>query len=84
MTEGEGAHNNVIGPFGINNRNKKGKAAIEFIHLANLRAMSTFFEHPSYVTHTKNFDKDQPPMQLMLDTISVSTHSAKYIRDCKV
>jgi hypothetical protein len=84
MTKDKGAHNNIIGPFGINNRNKKGEAAIEFLHLANLRAMSTFFGHPSYVTHTQKLDKDQPPMQLMLDTISVSTHSAKYIRDCKV
>ena len=39
----EGTTNDVLGPFGFNNRNEKGLMAIDFLQHNNFRVMTTFF-----------------------------------------
>eukprot|EP00956_Cyclotella_meneghiniana_P041976 scaffold247383_cov38-Cyclotella_meneghiniana.AAC.1 len=48
----------------------------------DLRAMTTYFKHDKYTTHTSNFTS--PPTPLTLDSISVSSNGVKNVRDCKV
>ena len=39
-----------IESYGLNNRNSKGKEAINILNLHNLYAPSTFFNHKNYTT----------------------------------
>ena len=52
-----------IGSYGLNNRNAKGKEAINILNLHNLYAPSTFFKHKNYTTW-KYFDGHNRPYQL--------------------
>jgi hypothetical protein len=40
----------VLGPFGIDNRNDKGAAALNFLQSLKLRVMNTYYNHPHYCT----------------------------------
>ena len=72
----------VIGPYGLDNRNEKGSQAISFLLQMDLRVMSTYFEHKYYTTHLSKFTTPHTP--LTLDSISVSSNGMKRVRDCKV
>ena len=70
----------VLGPYGLNNRNKKGISALSFLENNNLRVMTSFFEHKEYGTHLVEFNKTS----ITLDSISVSAKSFSRVKDCKV
>ena len=54
---GEGSHGNVVGPFGLGERNERGDRLMQFCIQNNLSIMSTFFEHPTRRLYTwKNPD----------------------------
>jgi hypothetical protein len=77
----ESVHN-ILGPFGLNNRNEKGEMALAFLQQMNLKVMTSFFEHKNYTTHISQFHN--PPTPLTLDSISVSIKGSERVKDCKV
>ena len=72
---------NVIGPHGINNRNKKGVWALQWLNMMQLKAANTFFEHHDYTTHTSFLP---PSLPQMLDIWSISSSSFKRVQNCGV
>ena len=71
----------VIGPFGLNNRNTKGKSLLRFLNSHNLRFANSFFEKKSYTTWAS---PSASRSKHTLDGWSVSTTAWKMIRDCDI
>ena len=59
----------TLGPWGIDNRNMKGKGHLGIFSHNKLKVTNSFFKKPSFVTW-RSFNKAQSPH--MLDVISVS------------
>ena len=77
----EGAEfNDVLGPFGIETRNKKGKDLLQIYQANNLRILNTYFESPSHVTYV-SFNKEKS--KCMLDTITASKSVYKKVIYCR-
>jgi hypothetical protein len=79
-----GTLDEVLGTFSLNNRNEKGLSALSFLQQMSLKVMTTFFSNKSYVTHTSNFNRDDEPIKLTLDSISVSKSGSNRVHNCKV
>ena len=72
--------NDVLGPFGIELRNKKGKDLLQIYQANNLRIKNTYFESPSHVTYV-SFNKEKS--KCMLDMIAVSKSVSRKVIDCR-
>ena len=70
----------VIGRFGINNRNNKGKDLLFLIKSFNLKILLTFFQHANYVTYRSFSAKKSPHM---LDNFIFCNEFFKRVLDCK-
>ena len=71
----------VIGPFGIDNRNMKGRRLMSvFIH-NRLRVANRYFNKPSFVTW-RSFNATRSPH--MLDLITPSDSFFKHVKNCGV
>jgi exonuclease III len=74
--------NDVLGPFGIETRNEKGRDVIQTYQCNNLRFMNACFEHKNnYFTHESN---NRERTRSVIDIIAVSRSLAHLVTDCKV
>ena len=71
----------TLGPWGINNRNMKGRRLLGFFSHNQLKIANSFFRNSSYVTW-RSFNKSRSPH--MLDVISVSKDFYKNVRNGEV
>ena len=71
----------TLGPWGISNRNMKGRRLIEFLSHNQLKTSNIFFKEPSYVTW-RSFNKMRFPH--MLDVISVYEKFFKCVKSCGI
>ena len=71
-------HQKTLGPWGIYNRNMKGRRILGFFSHNRLKVTNSFFKKPSFVI-LRSFSKVRSPH--MLDVISVSETFFKYVRN---
>ena len=71
----------ILGPWGINNSNMKGRRLLGFFSHNQLKIANRFFKKPSYVTWI-SFNKMRSPH--MLDVISVSENFFKCVKSCGI
>ena len=71
----------VIGPFGIDNRNMKGRRLLSVLSQNRLRVTNSYFKKSSFVTW-RSFNASRYPH--MLDVITTSDLFFKHVRDCGV
>ena len=71
----------VIGPFGIDNRNMKGRRLLSVLSQNIPRVTNSYFKKPSFVTR-RSFNASRSPH--MLDVITTSDSFFKHVRDCGV
>ena len=71
----------VIGPFGIDNRDMKGRILLIVLSQNRLRVANSYFTKPSFVTW-RSFNASRSPH--MLDLITTSDSFLKHVRDCGV
>ena len=71
----------VIGPFGIDNRNIKGRILLSFLSQNRLIVANSYFKKPSFVTW-RSFNASRSPH--VLDVITTSDSFFKHVRDCGV
>ena len=71
----------VIGPFGIDNRNMKGRILLSFLSQNRLRVINSYFNKPSFVT-CRSFNASRSPH--MLDLTTTLDSFFKHVRDCGV
>ena len=71
----------VIGPFGIDNSNMKGRRLMSVLSQNILRVANRYFNKPSFVTW-RSFNASRSPH--MLDVIATSELFFKHVRDCGV
>ena len=71
----------VIGPFGIDNRNMKGRRLLISLIQNRLRVTKSYFKKPYFVTWI-SFNASRYPH--MLDVITTSDSFFKHVRDCGV
>ena len=71
----------LIGPFGIDNRNMKGRILLSVLNQNRLRVANSYFNIPSFVT-CRSFNASRYPH--MLDVITTSDLFFKHVRDCGV
>jgi hypothetical protein len=74
----EDCYNKVLGPYGIDRRNQKGKQLLNFLAVNKLKLMNSFFENSSYSTWSDIKTGDPH----MLDVWS--TTESKIFRSCAV
>ena len=70
----------ILGPHGLDNRNKKGEQLLELLLSYDLKIANSFFTKESYTTW-KQFNESRS--QHMLDVFSISGSSWKRVRDCE-
>ena len=71
----------TLGPWGINNRNMKGRRLLGFFSNNQLKIANSFFKKYSYVTW-RSFNKTRSPH--MLDVVSVSKNFYNCVRNCGI
>ena len=71
----------VIGTFGIDNRNMKGRRLLNFFIQNRLRVTNSYFKKPSFVTW-RSFNASKYPH--LPDVITTSYSFFKHVRDCGV
>ena len=71
----------TLGPWGINNRNMKGRRLLGFSSHNQLKIANSLFKNPSYVTW-RSFNKMRSPH--MLYVISVSENFFKCVKSCGI
>ena len=74
-------YNGVIGSFGIDNRNMKGRRLLSVLSHNRPRVTNSYFKKPSFVTW-RSFNASISPH--MLDVITTSDFFFKHLRDCRV
>ena len=74
-------HKRVLGPFGLDDRNEKGKDLLQIYMANDMRVSNTFFDHSSHITY-ESFNKDQT--KCMLDIFVTSADLHKRVRNCMV
>ena len=72
-------YSKIIGPHGIDNRNKKGCELLHLLNSFDLRITNSYYQKPSYTTW-RSFNNLKT--RHMLDVISCSTNLFKYFQDC--
>ena len=70
----------TIGPFGLDNRNKKGLDLIQTMLQWDLKIANTYFKKQNYATY-RNINGNS---HHMLDVFSTSTSLFKRVRDCGI
>ena len=70
----------VIGPFGLKNRNAKGRKMLGVFNACNLRVVNSVFQKPSFTT-LRSFGNYCSPH--MLDVMTTSRAFFKHTRDCE-
>jgi hypothetical protein len=73
-----GEFDDVLGPFGIDNWNDKGAAALNFLQSLKLRVMNTYYNHPHYCT----WSNKATGTSHMLDVWT--TNHSHLFADCRV
>ena len=68
-------------PWGINNRNMKGRRLLCFFSNNQLKVANSFYKKSSYLTW-RSFNKTRSPN--MLDVIYVSENFYKCVRNCGI
>ena len=71
----------MIGSFGIDNSNMKGRRLLSVLIQNRLRVTNSYFKKPSFVT-CRSFNASRSPH--MLDLITTSYSFFKHVRDCGV
>ena len=71
----------VLGPFGLNKRNDKGRDLIETYQSNNLSIMNTFFNSSTFITH-ESFNEQKT--KSMLDMIAASVEVKPKVINCQV
>ena len=71
----------VIGPYGINNRNYKGKDLIFLLNSIKFRVLLTYYRHENYTTW-RSFNTNRYPH--MLDNFICSWSFSRQVKDWKV
>ena len=72
---------NVIGPYGINNRNAKGKDLLFLLNSIKFIVLLTYFRHENY-TIWRSINSTRYPH--MLDNFICSQPFFRQVKDCKV
>ena len=68
----------VIGPFGIDNRNIKGRRLLSVLSQNRTRVTNSYFRKPCFVTW-RSFNASRSPH--MIDVITTSDSFFKHVRD---
>jgi hypothetical protein len=76
----EDCYNKVLGPYGIDRRNQKGKQLLNFLAVNKLKLMNSFFENSSYSTWSDIKTGDLH----ILDVWSTTESKIFRIRSCAV
>ena len=71
----------VMGPYGLDGRNEKGRDLLQTYQTNDLCVMNTVFPHPNHVTFV-SFNEEKT--KCMLDIIAVSRSIIKKILSCNV
>ena len=71
----------ILGPFGIETRNDKGRDFFRPTNAFRLRIMNTCFQHEHYATHESS---NEQKTKSMIDTIAVSQQLVSSVTDCAV
>lgn len=78
---GEGAHENIVGKFGLGKRNKRGDRLVQFCKENNLIVSNTYFELPKRRLYTWKMPGDLGRYQI--DYILVKSRHRNQITVCK-
>jgi exonuclease III len=74
-------YEDVMGIWGMKERNDKGRSVLEVYMTYNLRVMNTYFEHEEYWTY-QSFNEEKT--MHMIDLFVVSSALLKRIKGCQV
>ena len=73
-------YDEVLGPYGLDARNKKGRDLLQVYQTNSLSIMNTFFDAPNHVTYAL-FNEERT--ECMLDMIAVSRGYREHVIYCR-